>query len=593
MKRCCDCLWPAGVINLILSWVFLAVFGVLSADPADAAEIQVTIGTEFNVVGGCSLRGAIFNHNHPGHAGDIRCEPGGSADTITISTDAHSGDPIRRIILNQPLPPITGILTITLDPALKNNCVQVVESAYMTVTKGATVVLDGVGFDANGSFQRSVIENDGGNLSIFGTHNGPCRFSNEKQGDPVVSGGILVNRFNGTTHIAGATFADSAARPFHGQSSKGGAINLDSGTVTIDDSDSDGFQFGFPNTFSNDTADEGGAIYVNTGATLNIASNNFLFTENRAGDSGGAIYNNGGTVHITRGGDRPPLKNVSFVHNVVENNDGGAIYSLGGSLTIDGAVFISNESLRERGGAIAIAGVIQNPATITRSLFDTNKASIDGGAIYLTNGTVANFSGDTFAFGFAGARGGLLYADDASQLKFVNSTFYSGHHNSSDGLFVLDGAAELTFSTIFESELGGKQGSITVSNSILAEDSCDAAVVDEGLNLQSESSGCPASIQTMKPKLDPRTLWDNGGPVPTIALQSGSPAIDVIPLSGCTDQEKNPIQMDERGYIRPWPMIGGKCDIGAFEFGSMPAPGGALSSLPPRVSRRVRRRRRR
>ncbi len=591
MKRCRDRLWHTGVTNFLLCLVLSAVVGGLGAEPARAAEIHVTIGTEFNVFNGCSLRGAIFNHNHPGHAGDIRCEPGDGADTITISTEANNGDPIRRIILNQPLPPITGILTITLDPALKNNCVQVVESAYLTVAKGATVGLDGIGFDANGSFQRSVIENDGGNLSIFGTHNGPCRFSNEKRGEPVVSGGILVNRFNGATHIAGATFADSAARPFHGQSSKGGAINLDSGTVTIDDSDSDGFQFGFPNTFSNDTADEGGAIYVNTGATLNIASNNFLFTENRAGDSGGAIYNNGGTVHITRGGERPPLKNVSFVHNIVEHNDGGAIYSLGGSLTIDGAVFISNESLRERGGAIAIAGV--NPVTITGSLFDTNKASIDGGAIFLTNGSIANFSGDTFTFDRAGARGGLVYANDGSQLKFLNNTFFGGFREISDGLFVLDGIAEITFSTIGESALSGKPGSITVSNSLLDSDGCDAAVVDGGLNLQSESSGCPASIPTAKLKLDPRRLWDNGGPTPTIALQSGSPAIDAIPLSGCTDQEQNPIQMDERGYIRPWPMIGGKCDIGAFEFGSMPAPGGAISNLPPRIRRRVRRRRRR
>ena len=556
---------------------------------ASAAEIHVTISTEFNLLGGCSLRGAIDNHNHPGHSYDIRCEVGGGSDTITISTDAFTAKPIETIILNQPLPPITGNVTFTLDPALKNRCVQVTEAAYMTVAKNANVILDGLGFESNGSFQRSVIENDGGNLGIYGTREGPCRFSNQKKGDPVVSGGILVNRFNGTTQIAGATFENSAARPFRGQSSKGGAINLDSGTVTIGDSDNDGIQFGLANRFSNDTADEGGAIYVNTGATLNIASNNFIFTADRAGDSGGAIYNNGGTVKITRGGELPPLKDVTFAQNVVEHNDGGAIYSLGGSLTIDGIAFISNESRNERGGAIAIAGV--NAASITGSDFDENKASIDGGAIFITNGSVVNFSGDTFAFDHAGARGGLIYSNDGSQLKIVNSTFYGGFHDITDGLFVPDGAAELTSSTIYDSQLGGKPGSITVSNSLLNQDGCDTSAVDDGFNLQFQSSGCPASIPAMNPKVDPRGLWNNGGPSPTLALQSGSPAIDTIPLSGCMDQEKNPIQMDQRGFIRPWPMIGGKCDMGAFEFGSKPAPGGGISGLIPRIRRRLRRRR--
>jgi hypothetical protein len=62
-----------------------------------------------------------------------------------------------------------------------NNCVQVVESAYLTIGGGAKVTLNAVGFDANGSFQRSVIENDGGNLTIQTAPNGPCRYSNEKK----------------------------------------------------------------------------------------------------------------------------------------------------------------------------------------------------------------------------------------------------------------------------------------------------------------------------------------------------------------------------------------------------------------------------
>jgi hypothetical protein len=62
-------------------------------------------------------------------------------------------------------------------------------------------------------------------------------------------------------------------------------------------------------------------------------------------------------------------------------------------------------------------------------------------------------------------------------------------------------------------------------------------------------------------------LANNGGPTQTIALQSGSPAIDAIPVADCTDQASspNPITTDQRGLLRP--DAGEQlCDIGAYEF---------------------------
>jgi hypothetical protein len=50
-------------------------------------------------------------------------------------------------------------------------------------------------------------------------------------------------------------------------------------------------------------------------------------------------------------------------------------------------------------------------------------------------------------------------------------------------------------------------------------------------------------------------LGDNGGPTPTHALLSGSPAIDTAAGGACP-------ATDQRGVTRPQ---GPRCDVGAFE----------------------------
>jgi len=79
-------------------------------------------------------------------------------------------------------------------------------------------------------------------------------------------------------------------------------------------------------------------------------------------------------------------------------------------------------------------------------------------------------------------------------------------------------------------------------------------------------SGVPAG-------LDPAGLANNGGPTQTIAVLSGSRAINAGDQAGCA---ASPVDnRDQRGAVRPG---GGypNCTIGAFEFGRAP---------PPQVSR--------
>jgi hypothetical protein len=113
-------------------------------------------------------------------------------------------------------------------------------------------------------------------------------------------------------------------------------------------------------------------------------------------------------------------------------------------------------------------------------------------------------------------------------------------------------------------------------------------VSDQGYNISDDNScafSAVGSLNNTDPLLDPAGLANNGGPTDTIALLSGSPAIDAIPLDSCIDQDGNPLTTDQRGFPRP-DAEEQVCDIGAYEFqdfagdpGSTNCYGKSLSEL--------------
>src|SRR5437667_433445 len=100
-------------------------------------------------------------------------------------------------------------------------------------------------------------------------------------------------------------------------------------------------------------------------------------------------------------------------------------------------------------------------------------------------------------------------------------------------------------------------------------------IVDNGYNLDSGTScgfsTSNHSLNSTDPMLGP--LASNGGPTQTMALMSGSPAINVIPTSfaGCNGST------DQRGVSRPQ---GAGCDIGAFETDNGTTPDSTPPSVP-------------
>jgi hypothetical protein len=81
---------------------------------------------------------------------------------------------------------------------------------------------------------------------------------------------------------------------------------------------------------------------------------------------------------------------------------------------------------------------------------------------------------------------------------------------------------------------------------------------DRGHNLGFGDPSCPAGFAGADPKLG--ALQDNGGATQTIALGTGSAALDAVPATGAGCPAT-----DQRGVPRPAPA-GGACDIGAYEL---------------------------
>ena len=97
-------------------------------------------------------------------------------------------------------------------------------------------------------------------------------------------------------------------------------------------------------------------------------------------------------------------------------------------------------------------------------------------------------------------------------------------------------------------------------------DGKDYAVTSKGYNLSSDGScnfNAPGDVNNTSPMLGP--LQWNGGPTKTMALPSGSPAIDAGNPSGCTDGQGHLLKTDQRAKPRPDTEDTGGCDMGAFE----------------------------
>src|SRR6266498_3575879 len=179
----------------------------------------------------------------------------------------------------------------------------------------------------------------------------------------------------------------------------------------------------------------------------------------------------------------------------------------------------------------------------------------------------------TFSKNTAAHYGGAILTDnDINSIEVTNSTFYNNTALNAGGIANYGGLI-VTNSTFSDNNasLGGAirngiGGNLSLRNSILANShgsvdciKSDGAPEVENINNLIQTTGtdfesCGVPNLTSDPLLG--SLQDDGGFTQTMALLSGSPAINAGDDGECADT-------DQRGEARPF---GNHCDIGAYEY---------------------------
>jgi hypothetical protein len=282
---------------------------------------------------------------------------------------------------------------------------------------------------------------------------------------------------------------------------------------------------------------DGGTMFVSSLSKF-LELTNLTFTNGLA-EFGGALFSDtGGDVDI---------KDCLFENNTVENSggdaEGGAIFEETGRMEVTNSTFYENNALKFAdtfGGAIFVEGApcVESGSAPTVC----SPGVILGASLKLTNAT--------FEHNYAG-EGSAVFNEGGT--VDVKGTIFADH---------LDHAGTGVVSPVGNCA-GVSTTPVTDENyNISVDDSC-AFTAGSSLN----------NVTAAALNLDPLGLQNNGGPSFTVALESGSDAIDRIPVANCTEQDSHmtPLGTDQRLFGRPDPANLNTCDSGAFEFDALGA----------------------
>jgi predicted outer membrane repeat protein len=313
----------------------------------------------------------------------------------------------------------------------------------------------------------------------------------------------------------------------------------------------------------------GGGIY--NGGTLDITRST---VSGNSAQFGGGVYTGGrATLHLTRS-----LVNGNSARN------GGGIYDFGGSIDIEASTVSGNATSGGGGGISSQAG---STVAISSTTVSGNSAALFGGGI-LTAGALT-MTGSTVS-GNSALKGGGVWNDifDGSDrtLAISSSTVSGNSAQLGGGIWNTGGRATLTASTVSanSASIGGglvndTSDSASTSTSLAASidagnlgGDCSGAVASSGYNLFGPdcafSSVGDEAVADTPSAIGIGALANNGGKTQTMALVSGSPAVDAIPVGAFAADGVTPLcpasgTTDQRGVKRP---RGPACDVGAYEM---------------------------
>ncbi|MFV1984453.1 MAG: PKD domain-containing protein [Thiohalomonadales bacterium] len=328
------------------------------------------------------------------------------------------------------------------------------------------------------------------------------------------------------------------------------------------------------------TSSFGGGIFV--GESTKITLSNVVINQNLADRRGSGIYVGNNVISITM--DNCVVENNGPIKSNNKNNIGAGIYIEEGNLKLSNSTIRNN--IGHQGAGLYIAG---DTTTILNSTVSNNvtkktsqnSSNNNGGGIALTGQlTTLNIVNSTISDNQSDENGGGISMGSNTILSLYSSTISNNQVDvDKDGVGTgggIYGSGKLSINlqnTIIANNSGNNSGPDCSVNSV--------NITSGGYNLISDKAGCLFSvvkgdlIGSRANKINPKlaSLTNNGGPTSTIALGTGSPAIDAGNPNGCMNQAKVLLKTDQRGVpgklATSRAMNGGsgtpRCDIGAYE----------------------------
>ena len=246
----------------------------------------------------------------------------------------------------------------------------------------------------------------------------------------------------------------------------------------------------------------GGAIYIN-GNSSTIGIQNCYFHDN-------SILVSGGAISVISDAD-VTITNTTIANNQANGNGGGIQHNGSGTLTVTNSTIYGNTANNYGGGI-----------------------SLDNGTTYITNCTIANNSSPTYS------AGGIAMNTTTCEAYIKNTIVANNTANTAPyDLELYEGTLNDNGYNIIESYSKTGSGTGTLAGT-------DITGEQASLNLSS-------------------VLADNGGSTLTLALESGSVAIDAGDSSN--NGSATVPSTDQRGVARD-----ASVDIGAYEYASNIAP---------------------
>jgi len=260
-------------------------------------------------------------------------------------------------------------------------------------------------------------------------------------------------------------------------------------------------------------------------------------------------------------GSGPPdttveISGVTLQNGSIADSGGGLLLRAGNALTLTNSIVQDNTSSGgDGGGGVYVQG--SSSLSLVNSAVISNNSVVRGGGI--VNNNVLTAVNSTISDNTTVGTGGGIFSNNTSSLN--NVTIANNRADNGGGISVAPSTALTLTNTLFA---GNTNGSMQPSD-------CQGSLTSQGYNLIQSSSSCtftPATGDLIDQDPQLGSLQNNGGPTPTHALLSGSPAIDAgspaVPGSGGTACAAT----DQRGVTRPQDgTVNGTavCDIGAYE----------------------------